>query len=105
MPLTPFIGLSILVHIILIIVYKTFNIVPNAKRTVRQYSAFNTWLGLVIITGVFSFVFVSAALMVHASIVEKHSSINLIRNNSVFLRTLLHLDISEANAYLSNFGR
>jgi hypothetical protein len=105
MPLTPFIGLSILVHIVLIIVYKTFNIVPSKKRTIRHYSAFNTWLGLVIITGVFSFVFVSAAFLVHASIVEEHSSINLIRHNSAFLQNLLHVNINEANAYLSNFGR
>lgn len=84
MPLIPFFGISIIVHIILILVYHLFHLPPRTYVLPTKTNAFRNWAGLLVILGVFGFVLVSATLLVRASIMERHSSFNYVRNHSEY---------------------
>jgi hypothetical protein len=76
MPLTPFIGLSIIVHVCIIILHKLFNWGPG--RTVRYKEMRSTrWISFAIILFIFIFISTNAFLLVRASIVERHSLIQV----------------------------
>lgn len=75
MPFTPFFGISILVHVSVIIgniIFRTVHIRKGDKKD-RVFAL--QWLGPIIISLIFTFVLISAGIMVHSSIVEKHSSV------------------------------
>jgi hypothetical protein len=98
MPFTPFIGLSIFIHITLIIVFKVFRLTPSNERVARRSYKLNNWVSLLIITTIFSFTFTTAAILVRASIIERHSSINFIKNHSIMLDNIFHTQVDVANA-------
>jgi hypothetical protein len=78
--ITPFIGLSTLIHLILIIIYRLFHLKKSSHLLIYKYRSIRAFLGLSIIFSMFSFIFVSAVFMLHASAVEKHSEIHIIEN-------------------------
>ena len=71
----PFIGLSILVHISIIIFFNIFHITPSNWQKIRQHRRLNTVLGSAIILSVVGFALVSAFFLVRASVDEKHSTL------------------------------
>jgi uncharacterized membrane protein len=79
----PFLGLSILVHISIIIFFNVFHITPSNWRKIRHRKKFDTFWGSLIILSIFGFAFISAASLIRLSATEKHSTIDLIENNQV----------------------
>jgi hypothetical protein len=76
MPLTPFIGISVLVHIGIIIGYHFFRWAPVARALKpERVSALVRAFGVGIIGVVFAVILTSATVLVRASVVDKHSSI------------------------------
>lgn len=94
MPLTPFIGLSVFIHIILIIIFKIFHINPYNWNRKKRYSVINFWLSSIIIVTMFSFVLFSAGVLVHASIVEKHSNIIFIKNHLTLWSSFINSNLN-----------
>lgn len=76
MPLTPFIGLSVMVHIFVIISHRFFQWTPaeQGART-RGQQLVTRAIGLTIVSLVFVVVLFSAGTLVRASIEDRHSSI------------------------------
>jgi hypothetical protein len=52
----------------------------SSHLSVFKYGSSKALLGLSIVFGMFSFIFMSAAFMLHASAVEGHSSIHIIES-------------------------
>jgi hypothetical protein len=75
MPLSPFLGLSFLIHISIIIWYKLFGWLPfNANSTKTQYILFKV-VSCVLILFVSAITCLSAYRILYTSVTEKHSSI------------------------------
>ena len=78
MPLTPFIGLSELIHLFVILTHRIFNRGRTSPALmVRKNTRFMNFGVSLVIVCVFSFVMVSAGMLVKASITDEHSSINI----------------------------
>jgi hypothetical protein len=76
MPLTPFVGLSIMVHIVVIVGHRLFHWTPMKPESRKEnVVAFVRFLGFGIIGAVFAVVLISATVLVRASVKDKHSSI------------------------------
>lgn len=88
MPNTPFLGLSVLLHICIIFGYKIFSWLPKRVRVMGKHMSKKRKGSLKIfraisistIVIVFLFVVANAAFLVRASIVDKHSSIRFVGN-------------------------
>jgi len=83
MIIVPFIGLSILIHILIIIFYSTFHMGPSNKRQQNRYLMFNKFFGSIIIIFVFSFVLISATSLIRLSVTDKHSTWGFIENSKI----------------------
>ncbi len=78
MPLTPFLGLSLIVHMCIIAGHKLFSWIPVGEKNQKPATPFVHIVGFTIIGVVFSFVLSTAFILVHASITDKHSSIRIV---------------------------
>lgn len=87
----PLIGLSVLIHIAIIIFFNIFHITPNNWQKIRRPKIISSVLGSLIIFGVFSFVFVSAAFLVHNTISEKHSTIYFFEHHDIPIASLANV--------------
>lgn len=81
MPSTPFIGLSVMVHLGIIFVYRILGFDNSNKR--RSHSTGNglaakKGAGLAIIASVLSLIALNAGMLINSAITEKHSSIYFI---------------------------
>ena len=79
----PFIGISILAHISIIIFYTVFHLTPRKGQQTNNHKIFNKIFGSIIIITVFSFVSLTAFSLVRMSVEEKHSTIVFLRHNYV----------------------
>ena len=77
---TPFLGLSTIIHFFLIIIYRLFHLKKSSHLSIVKHESNKALLGLSIVFGMFSFIFMSAVFMLHASAVEEHSSIHIIES-------------------------
>lgn len=102
MPFTPFIGLSVSFHILMIIIFKVFNLTPRVERTLKHLAVAKSWPGLIIITVVFSLVFASAVILVNASITEQHSSVNFVVHHYVVFKNFFDQSLNYVSAAAIN---
>ena len=77
MPITPFIGLSVLIHIMIIIGNKLFRSTPSNEMHIGT-SKIMHYAGFVIVIFVFGTILTGATLITHASIEDGHSSIRFV---------------------------
>lgn len=77
MPLTPFIGLSVFIHIAIIIFYKLLHLKKQSPRLI-PLKVQSYWLGCVVIFFVFTFVLGGASLLVKASITDEHANFRVV---------------------------
>ena len=85
MPFTPFAGLGVMVHILIIAVNKIYLWLPfkKAKSKTRIVPVYHIWrpiAGALIVIVVFSAVLLNAFTLIHASLADKYSSITLAEN-------------------------
>ena len=80
MPLTPFIGLSVLVHMCVIAGHKLFSWVPRKESNKKPASSLMHLASFAIIVLVFAAVLANATLLVWASVHSKYSSFNLVKD-------------------------
>lgn len=78
MPLTPFLGLSVLIHICIIVGYKLFSRSPKKKPVKAKNVRLTRAIGVTTIFLVFIFVVTNATILVRASLVDKHSSVKFV---------------------------
>lgn len=95
MPLTPFVGLSVLVHIIVIIGHKLFNWTPRNK-TDAGVAAVVRFTGFAIVVFVFGVILTAATFLVHASIEDDHSSIRFATQYIASMGQLMRANAKEA---------
>ncbi len=83
MPLTPFIGLSVLIHVSIIVINKLLRRIPGEKETTplvktstRKTIAYTS----LIIAAVFAFVLINAGILVRASLTDSHSTVRYVNN-------------------------
>lgn len=80
MPVVPFVGLSILIHMIVILSYKIFR---KEKKSINIKDVEHTkhWASWLVVSMVLLFVFSNAFFLVRASVVDEHSSIHRYLNH------------------------
>ncbi len=83
MPLTPFIGLSVLIHISIIVINKLLRRVPGENETtpiVKNSTRKSIAYASLIIASVFTFVFINAGILIRASLTDSHSTVRFVNN-------------------------
>ena len=88
MPLSPFMGVSVILHVLVIVVYGLRNyIAPQYQnRATKRYCLTVSYcMSACIAAFIFSVVFISGYILVSSSITNEHSSIKII---SAYLSTL-----------------
>lgn len=99
MPLTPFIGLSVAIHIGIILLYRLFNLAPATSEPVAQSSSrAMRWLGCGIITVVFGFVLTNAIILVRASVEDRHSVVHMLEH---YLAAERHSSVAQASSMVA----
>jgi hypothetical protein len=78
MLITPFIGLSVLVHVGIIFVYWLFSWVPKKEIRFRKSTVLTRIASTGIIVAIFAIVIIPSGLFMKAIIIDKHSSIKFI---------------------------
>jgi hypothetical protein len=73
MPPTPFIGISLLIHTLIILLHKIFHWVPRRKILHKKPKMSTSFLSVFVVTLVFWFVVISAVVLVYVSIQDRHS--------------------------------
>ena len=81
MPFTPFIGISVLVHICIIFGCRLFSWIPNKEKKIRGTTYVDYIINSVIIVSVFMLIFIQADFLVRASITDKHSTVKFIASS------------------------
>lgn len=76
MPIVPFIGLSILIHIFIIFLYKIFSRKNQEYKHKVSLKVHKRWTSWLIILTVFVFIFVNAVFLVRASVIDRHSYVH-----------------------------
>lgn len=94
MPFTPFVGLSVLIHVILILVYKIFRLKPRKYVAVREKTFgvrgnITYGFSLIITTVIFGVAFTSAEILVKNSLNDKNSTVQLISREYTLLSMYL----------------
>lgn len=85
----PFIGLSVLIHIAIIVFFNVFHITPINWLRISRYKKISSFVGSVIILTVFTLAIFSASLLVRVSLQEKHSNLAFFENHQkVLVRTM-----------------
>ena len=77
MPITPFIGLSVLIHIMIIVGNKLFRFTPKNEKSIAT-STMMHYAGFLIVIFIFGVILTGATLITHASIEDGHSSIRFV---------------------------
>ena len=77
MPPTPFIGISLFIHVCIILMHKIFHWVPRRKIVHKKATISTSILSVFVVTLVFWFVAISAMVLVYVSVQEEHSIFNL----------------------------
>jgi hypothetical protein len=94
MPFTPFIGLSVFVHLIVIGWNKLFPRTPIYSPHNPKRIYLGIWLfGCAIILLTFSFIFWSAIMLVRASIADSHSSVYVVEDAAVITSNYARVEI------------
>ncbi len=81
MPLTPFVGLSAAVHILVVLVFKVVLFFVPAKKDVHYHNnrpMLSHFLSGLIVFSVFAYVTSNAYIMVRASVTNEYSSLKLV---------------------------
>jgi uncharacterized membrane protein YdbT with pleckstrin-like domain len=73
MPPTPFLGLSLFIHTIIIFLHKVFHWTPRKNLVHRKASIFVNVVSIFVMTIVFWLVVATALILLYTSIQEKHS--------------------------------
>jgi hypothetical protein len=79
MPFTPFIGLSVLIHIGIITGHKFLYLVLKGRPRIKPIMGVARFFGIPIVVTVFLAVLITATVLIHASVIERHSSISFIK--------------------------
>jgi hypothetical protein len=74
MPLTPFLGFSVIIHLGFIIGHKLFSFADKGEPVKKNLKAGSGRLNFTVVLGIFMVVTSSALFLVRESLVEKHSS-------------------------------
>lgn len=83
MPLTPFMGLSIIIHVAIIVGHVILNrVIPSsvAYRSPKDRPIFAFCASCLVIFTIVGIIFMNGWLLVMGSITEKHSTVNLASN-------------------------
>jgi len=82
MPSTPFIGLSVMVHLVVISIYKIFGYDATTKnqRSMSKNLSASRRISFVIISSVFTIITINAGMLIHTAVADKHSSINFVEH-------------------------
>ena len=87
MPLTPFIGLSLIIHLGIILMYKLFNLYNREGKYKPSLSdKMLRVVGLGIISAVFMVVATNAVILLRASVKDRHSVVHFIENHFIITR-------------------
>jgi hypothetical protein len=78
MPQTPFIGLSLIIHLFIIMINKLFSWFPKRKEGKQSSILLTKIKSISIIIIIFSFVTFQAIILLRVSIIDKHSSLKYI---------------------------
>lgn len=73
MPPTPFIGISLLIHVCIILVHKIFHWVPRRRIVHKKTTIGTVLLSLFVVTLVFWFVVITAIILIYVSAHDEHS--------------------------------
>jgi hypothetical protein len=87
MPATPFIGISVLIHILIIIFHKVFRIKEREPRSILLVSRGQYVFSVFIVLAMFALMLSTAVGLLAASITERHSTVYLIENTAVWIST------------------
>jgi hypothetical protein len=80
MPLTPFIGLSVIIHLFIITINKISSRFLKNKEIKHKSILGTKFKSISIIIIIFSFVTIQAGMLLRASIMDKHSSLKYIEH-------------------------
>ena len=101
MPLTPSIGLSVIIHICVIIFYRFSHHTSFFKNRKNHFVSITNFLGLTTIMVISVIILTGAFYTVQLSIAEKHSSINFIKHHM----GIIHIYETKADAAVINFNK
>ncbi len=93
MPTTPFIGISVLIHTVIIIFSKIFPPKERALVPEKKFSRVRYAASLLIIVGMTSLMLMTAAGLLMAGITEQHSTIYLVEDTAQWVGS--HADTHE----------
>jgi hypothetical protein len=85
MPATPFIGISIVVHILIIIFHKIFKVVERDPTPLMAVSKRQYALSIFIVTMMFMLMLATAVGLLLASVTERHSTVYLVIETAQWL--------------------
>lgn len=105
MPLTSFLGISTIMHIVLIAVYKLFKLRPLGEHSRLRKAGLGFKTGFVIVVMIFSYVSTSAAFLIMASAIESHSSFNIVRNYTPALNEIFDIDPNVGTVALTAYEK
>ena len=102
MPFTPFIGISVIVHICVIFGCWLFSWIPTKEKIAQGTTYVGYAVNSGIIVAVFMLIFIQAGFLVHASIVDKHSSVKFFASSitqikKIKIPELLNIVIASTN--------
>jgi hypothetical protein len=78
MPIVPFIGLSILVHVLIILLYKISSHTIKHPENTGLPKIYKRWHSFLVISLVLIFVFTNAVLLLRACLIDRHSYLHKI---------------------------
>ena len=85
MPSTPIIGISVLVHVAIIVFHKIFHIKEQEDAPIKKVSKKQYVFSCLIVLVMFSLMLFTAAGLLNASLTERHSTIYLIEDTAQWL--------------------
>ena len=84
MPTTPFIGISVIVHVAIIIFHKIFHI-KEQEAKVERFSKVQRLFSYSIVGGMLSLMLFTAGTLLFVSITERHSTVYLAQDTALWL--------------------
>lgn len=87
MPATPFIGISVLIHILIIVFHKVFRIKEREPRALRLATRSQYAFSVFIVIAMFGLMLSTAIGLLAASVTERHSTVYLIEDTAIWLST------------------
>ena len=85
MPTTPFIGISVLIHVGVILFHKIFRIKPRMQHAVVPLTSRHYIFSTIIVVSMFSVMLFMAFGLLSASVHEQHSTVYLVEDTAQWL--------------------